>query len=159
MARSEADREDLMREVVALVRRVELMVDGKCIVAGFRNTGWFSIYFDADPMYQFDDCGQLRRAYVDGLLYRSHATVLAQLQRLRGDHETTLVRRDLTEDLLQDFRQHCHERIRWLAERLIAGQFENRGEVPVGGHLVPIVQEFLQTVLNSTKFLAPAIRR
>ena len=83
MARVEADHEDLLKEAVALVRRMEFQPIGgvEAVIVGFRESGWLSIYIGADRMYQFDELGRLRRAYIDGLLYRTQGTALAQLRR------------------------------------------------------------------------------
>ena len=162
MARVETDRDDLLREAVALVRRMELraMPGDPVIVVGFRPTGWLSIYFDADPMYQFDELGRLRRAYIDGLLYRSEGSVLAQLERQRSQSETTLVRRDLCGESLVEFQQQAHAKIRWLQELLRNGDVTISRRVPSDDlSLTSDVLEFLGVVLDSAAFLAPAIRR
>ena len=162
MARVETDRDDLLREAVALVRRMEFraMPGNQLIVVGFRPTGWLSIYFDADPMYQFDELGRLRRAYIDGLLYRSEGCVLAQLERQRSPSETTLVRRDLSGESLVDFQQQAHAKIRWLQALLRNGDVTISRQVPSDdASLTTDVLEFLGVVLGSAEFLAPAIRR
>ena len=83
MARHEDDREDLMREAVALTDRVELSVDGfeSLITIGFRSNSAMSIFLGPDAVYHFDPEGRLRRAFVDGLLFRSQHTTLAMLRR------------------------------------------------------------------------------
>ena len=84
MARQEVDREDLIAEAVALRRRIELALPGcdNPVVAGYRSTGALSLYFGADPVYQFDERGRLRRAFVGGHLYRTQGTTLAELTRV-----------------------------------------------------------------------------
>ena len=162
MARVETDRDDLLREAVALVRRMELraMPGNPVIVVGFRPTGWLSIYFDADPMYQFDELGRLRRAYIDGLLYRSEGSVLAQLERQRSEAETTLVRRDLCGESLVEFQRQMHAKIQWLQALLVDGGATLSRQVPSDdSSLTTDVLEFLGVVLGSAEFLAPAIRR
>lgn len=162
MARVEADREDLLKEAVALVRRVELQApsDEDSIIVGFRNTGWLSIYFGPDRMYQFDEAGRLRRAYIDGLLYRTQGTALAQLQRQRSDTETTLIRRDLSESALSDFRATAFGKITWFLEQLSKGTVTILRQIPSDdASLINDVVEFLNAVLNSPQFLAAPIRR
>lgn len=107
MARNEADREDLLAEAVALVRRVELRASPwlEPIIAGFRATGHFSLYFGQDLVYQFDPAGRLRRAHERGRIYRTQGTTLAELERVRSATETTLVRRDLEPNELAAFRE------------------------------------------------------
>jgi hypothetical protein len=158
----ETDREDLLREAVALVRRMELLVmpGNRVIVVGFRSTGWMSVYFNADLMYQFDDLGRLRRAYIDGLLYRSGGRVLAELHRQRSESETTLVRRDLDSGPLVEFRDRTHERVRWLRDVLRQGGVTISRQIPADdSSLIHDVIEFLGVVLDSAEFLAPAIKR
>lgn len=162
MARIEADREDLLREAVALVRRVEFqpLPDQAPIVAGFRATGWLSIYFSPDQMYQFDEQGRLRRSYVDGLLYRTEGHFLAELRRERTAAETTLMRRDLTDDDLLRFRSTVLDKIRWLQGELAGRSLTVSRKVPGDDDtLLSDLQEFLTTILTSDQFLAPAIRR
>lgn len=118
MARHETDREDLLVEATALRERVELAVPGEAepVVAGFRDNGWFSVYFGADPVYHFDKEGRLRRAFVGGNLYRSQARTLARLTRTRTDSATTLIRHDLDAAELDDFLSAMQYRL----DRLIA---------------------------------------
>src|SRR5262245_19900425 len=105
MSRHEADREDLMAEATALARRVKLSVPGEVerVVAGFRATGRLSIYFGGEPVYHFDAEGRLRRAFVNGLLYRTQGTTLARLRRERSAEVTELRRRDLSPTELRQF--------------------------------------------------------
>ncbi len=104
MARHEANREDLFSEAAGLVRKVEGSInDLAVILAGFRTDGVLTVYFGADPMFQFDELGRLRRAYLDGYLYRAQGNTLARLTRSRSNSETTLQRSDLTAAELVDF--------------------------------------------------------
>src|SRR5437870_346539 len=113
MAQRETDREDLLAEATALVERVELSIESPSnadfaaslatrgtkhdpIVAGFRRDGSLSIFFGGDPVYQFNARGELRRAFVNGLLYKAVQGKLAALRRVRSADETQLVRHDLT---------------------------------------------------------------
>lgn len=162
MARIESDREDLLREAVALVRRAELIGPNEpdLLVIGFRETGWLSIYFGQDLMYQFDELGRLRRAYVDGLLYRTQGQTLAQLRRERSETETSLVRRDLDEGSLLEFRDRLHTCIRRLQEHLQDGQLNIVRQIPPDdSDFVSDVLAALGLVLETSDFLAPAIKR
>lgn len=162
MARVEADREDLLKEAVALVRRVELQSspDDDSIIVGFRNTGWLSIYFGPDRMYQFDEAGRLRRAYINGLLYRTQGTALAQLERQRSDTETALIRRDLSESALSAFRAATLAKITWFLDQLSKGSLAVLRQIPSDDVLlIKDIVEFLNAVLNSPQFLAAPIKR
>ena len=98
MALNEQDREDLMREAIAFYPRAELQVDHELLPVfwGQKENGHYSFYFGGDPVYQFDQDGYLRRAYIDGFLYRTQGDRLAQLNRERNSNESILKRRDLT---------------------------------------------------------------
>ena len=160
MARNEVDRDDLLAEVVALTRRVELRTPshGEPVVIGFRANGWLSIYFGSDPMYQFDESGQLRRAFVDGLLYRTQGTTLAQLRRERSASETTLLRRDLTERELVDFQCIVCEAAESLRQHLVTGQIVILRRVPLEDtRLIDDIVAALARAGDSATFLAPAI--
>ena len=64
MARHEEDREDLMKEATALVRRIEIQLnnDPEPVFAGYKRTGYLSIYLTPDRVYHFDEQNFLRRA-------------------------------------------------------------------------------------------------
>lgn len=113
MARHEADREDLIREAVALKTRIEWDVPGEPepVVTGVRSDLNLSIFFGQDPVYHFNPKGQLRRAYVDGFLFRTQGSTLARLQRERSGVETTLLRHDLTEPELAEFLTSMRSRL------------------------------------------------
>ena len=160
MARVEAEREDLMAEAVALVRRIELRTPGRdeTVVVGFRANGWLSIYLGPDPMYQFDEQGRLRRAFIDGLLYRTQGTTLAQLRRERDDVETTLLRRDLTESELVEFRSVMLTVIASLYNQLVQRLAVMTRQVPAeDDQLLNDLATGLDRVLKSPAFLAPSI--
>ena len=162
MARVEADREDLLSEAVALVRRMEIRTHGGDfeIIAGFRATGWLSIYFGPDLMYQFDELGRLRRAFVDGTLYRTQGTALAELQKHRTETETVLVRRDLAGEPLAEFQKRVHAKIGWLQDVFHKGEATIIRQIPLDDRsLVNDVRVCLETILNTPEFLAPAIKR
>lgn len=105
MARHEADREDLLAEATALVRRAELAGPGspEPITAGFRKDGSLSVYFGSDPAYHLDPQGRLKRAFHSGRLYRTQGDTLAELIRERTATETMLRRRDLPADEVAHF--------------------------------------------------------
>ncbi|MCA9005499.1 MAG: hypothetical protein KDA70_09530 [Planctomycetaceae bacterium] len=99
MALHEQDREDLMREATALFPRAEFQVEQEHepLFWGQKKNGHFSFYFGSDPVYQFDQNAFLRRAYLNGQLYRTQGSTLARLTRLHNSTESVLQRYDLTE--------------------------------------------------------------
>ena len=132
MARYEADREDILREATALVERVELKLPSRAetVVIGFRKNGAASFFFDADPVYQFNSAGELRRAYVAGRLIKADHGILAELTKERAENEVRFLRRDLTaaetERLLADLLQRLH-----LVQSSLCDQsFTLRGQIP-----------------------------
>jgi len=112
MARRESEREDILREATALAERVELKIPDfeEPVVGGFRREGAASVFFGADPVCQFNTAGELRRAYVGGLLYKAERGRLVALRRERTATEVALIRRELddaeTKALLTDLESH-----------------------------------------------------
>lgn len=98
MALNEQDREDLMREATAYYPRAEISVEHELepVFWGQKKNGHYSFYFGGDPVYQFDQHGCLRRAFLDGFLYRTQGETLARLNRERNANESILSRKDLT---------------------------------------------------------------
>jgi hypothetical protein len=142
MARTESDREDLLREATALVDRVELRVVGQCepVTAGFRRDGSLSIFFGSDPVYQFNAAGQLRRAFVDGLLYKADQGRLVSLRRERTAAQVVLQRTELEVAVTAQFLQTMRDRLSRLLAALDRGDFELVGEVSAGGNTLSRVR-------------------
>ncbi len=160
MARHEADREDLWAEAVGMTSRAELLddVEAQPMLVGFRENGWFSIYFGQDVMLQFTAEGGLRRAYRQGDLFRTQGTTLARLRRQRSDTETTLLRYDLSADELQEFRDWTLRTLEDFANRWTAGWLTVAREINVRPR--PLREEVLAAVhkiLSTETFLAAAI--
>lgn len=142
MAREASNREDLIREATALVERIELMplaadsdtateaASGTPIIAGFRRDGALSIFFGADPVYQFNAAGELRRAYVEGLLYKSANRRLISLGSKRTEREVQLVRHDLTDAEQKAFLTNMAHSLHELENLLATHRFEVTGQVP-----------------------------
>ena len=133
MARKESDREDLLREATALVERIELApahAEGDHVVAGFRADGAISFYFGADPVYQFNSHGQLRRAFCDGHLLKAERGRLVSLRRVRDGNEVQLRRHELTNDEQVEFLSSASQRLRELAKRCENQVLVIVGQVP-----------------------------
>lgn len=148
MARHEQDRENLLREATALVERAEVKIASheESIVVGFRRDGSLSIFFGADPVYQFNTSKQLRRAFVAGLLYRAERGKLVALRRVHDQNATTLLRHDATAEeqtaLLEELSRACQE----FHARLVCGDFSLVGEVPPQANVVARAEQWLQTL-------------
>ncbi len=145
MARSENDREDLFHEARALVERAELRIAAQpdSITVGFRRDGSLSVFFGPEPVYQFNAAGQLRRAFVDGLLVKAEQGRLVALRRQRTESEVVLLRTEL------DASQHagilaamCVQLAR-LRAALDAADFKVVGQVGAVGDVIPRVHQWL----------------
>jgi hypothetical protein len=156
-----ANSEDPMREAIALTERVELQSPGclQTIVAGFRRNGFLSVYWGADPYYQFDDQARLRRALVNGRLFRTQGSGLAQLTRESEPAVAVLLRHDLDPAELADFRQAMLSRVHELHEALAGGHLHLVRQVPPESPVVERILTGLETVLHAAGELAPAINR
>ena len=119
MARIEEDKEDLIADGVAMINRAEYSWQKKpataawdTVTVGYRADGSCSLYFNQDPFYQVDGAGRLRRAFVDGFLFRSDGATLNRLHRQRTAEQTTLLREDLTERELTEFQMVMKQHVR-----------------------------------------------
>lgn len=147
MARRESEREDLLREAIALVERIELSPagapQGEHVTAGFRAGGACSIFFGTDPVYQFNASGQLRRAYCDGLLFKAVDGRLVSLRRLRQQGEVHLLRHDLTDSEQAAFLARMTDKLRGLAGRLDRAEGSVVGQVPSDADVLGRLRKWL----------------
>jgi hypothetical protein len=148
MARAEHDREDLLREATALVERAELQIAGweEPVVVGFRRNGSFSCYFGGDPVYQFNTAGELRRAFVAGLLYKAESGRLIALQRERNPSETVLFRKACDRAEETNLLTAARERLQTLSLALQGTGITVIGQVSTGGDVVGRVRQWLSTL-------------
>lgn len=160
MSRIETDREDLMREATALRIRAEFQIPGReeTIIAGCRDNGWWSIYFGPAPCYHFDAEGRLRRGYVGGRLYRTQETTLAELERVRSDAATRLLRRDLQPEELDAFLNDMRDQLTNLETALRSGTAILLQAVPFEANVAGPLTRFLADMLNAPPALAPPIK-
>lgn len=144
MALHESDREDLLREATALVERAEFRLSHlpEPVTIGFRRDGALSLFLGPDPVYQFTATGELRRAFVGGLLYKAENGHLVELRRERSESAVHLVRRTLAapeeDDLLTVAARECDAVVRALAR----GEMELVGQVPIDGNVATRVVEW-----------------
>ena len=94
MARETHDREDLFRDGTQMPIRGRIDLDGTEIVIGFRKCGSASLYWDQDPVFQFNALHQLRRVYFRGIRYAAENGVLNQLGQSRTAVRITTYRCD-----------------------------------------------------------------
>jgi len=161
MARQESDRDDLFAELAALSPRLELQIPGgpEAVCAGRReSTGGWSLFFGPDRVYHFDGEGRLRRAYVEGFLYRSEGTTLSRLRRQRSAGETTLLRHDLNATELATFLNGMRSTIRRFLDEIRANRVAVGRVVPESPDVLPLLAAALEEALSNGRRLAPAIR-
>jgi hypothetical protein len=146
--RRESDREDLLREATALVERAEFLVqgEGEPVVAGFRRDGSLSIFFGPDPVHQFNSAGELRRAYVGGLLYKAEGDSLVELRRERSEAEVALVRRELDAEETAAWLTTARSRLAQLGQALSRGEFQLVGQVPANADVAGRVRDWLSAL-------------
>lgn len=145
MARDEKDREDLLAEATALVRRAELCVPPwqEPLVIGFRRDGAASVYFGAGPAYHFNAQNQLRRAYCGGLLYKSERGRLASLERRRGQGQVQLLRHDLTGEETDRFCAELASRLGELGRALNEGRCKLLRQEPADADILGQISDWL----------------
>jgi hypothetical protein len=120
MARQESEREDLIREAVTYVDRIEWQIpsESEPVFTGLKKDGSLSVYFGQDPVYHFNNSGELRRAFVEGLLFRTQGKTLAKLRRERTENATELQRADLSDQELSTFLDSMVARLTGLIEAM-----------------------------------------
>jgi hypothetical protein len=155
MAQQESPREDLLREATALVERIELIADqardGKAlneagrpsIVAGFRAGGGLSIFFGEDPAYHFNSAGELRRAYVDGLIYKAIDGQLIALTRVRSADQVELRSHTLAETEQAKFVARMSMRLSDFAAEVDTKTIQIRAQVPTDANVLDRVRKWL----------------
>lgn len=157
--RVETDREDLLAEAVNLRERIELQVTGSDhpVTIGCNDLGHWSFYFGAEPMYRFDAAGRLRRVVMEGKLYRTQGTTLAELVRVRTEQETQLQRRDLGPSEVEGFLAVIGNQMRHLAEEFAAGRFQRLREVLASTNFNDRLTAILEQLASSPITLASAL--
>ncbi|MDZ4820974.1 MAG: hypothetical protein SGJ20_18570 [Planctomycetota bacterium] len=131
MARKEADREDLLRDAVAFKDRALFSVPGMQgeIFVGLRDDNAGSIYVGADPVYHFNAQQQLRRAFVDGLLYKAEQGKLVVMERQRSAEATILESRQLSVEEAKQFVQRMQSLLVQICAALLSSSVTLIGQV------------------------------
>jgi hypothetical protein len=145
MPREEENREDLLREATALTQRAELQIDDfpDTIVVGFRNTGAASFFFGQQIVYHFNPAAELRRAFIDGHLYKADRGRLARLTRTRTADAVNLMRHDLTPAETSGLLTTARSRLSKLQSALDTDRFSLLGEVPPDANIIQRVRNWL----------------
>ena len=101
---------------------------------------------------------RLRRAFANGLLYRSQQSTLARLQRVRTEAATQLQRSDLSQDDLSDFKTLMHQRLSCISDSIRSGTIQVVRAVPVDVDLRPRIAAAITDVLAAEPWLSDDIR-
>lgn len=161
MSRHRSDREDLMAEVVTLSPRICFTTPDfpDEIVAGRRQDGRWSIFLGGDPVYHFDAEGNLRRAFVQDRLYRTQGTTLARLTRQEAPDQTVLLRYDLNEEELSQFRDSIVVAFSQLILAISSHQTTVISAEPPNSDFRSELLELMKIVIDGRCCLAPALKR
>jgi hypothetical protein len=155
MARDEYDRENLLRDATAYVRRVEFRdAEGREVFVGFRTSGGASVYLDQDPVYHFTSEGELRRAYVAGELIKSVRGQLVAMHRERTPGEVQLISRPLDEVTSKALLVTMEAQLTLLADSLRNHQLTNVGRVPEDADVAGEVLAWLGVLLAKELVIA-----
>lgn len=161
MARHRSDREDLMAEAVTLTPRVSFRVADSDLelIAGLRTDGRLSLFFGSNEAFHFDGEGALRRAFIEGRLFRSQGTTLARLTRDEQPHQTVLLRHDLNDEELSEFRLSLQERLTHLIRQISENRVTTLQHIPDDLDFLPDLASLLQGIVQSGVRLSAPLKK
>ena len=106
-------------------------------------------------MYRFNEAGQLRRAFVDGVKYQALDGTLVRLQQDRSlTDRVQLLRQELSHDEARVFRLKMQERLSSLLEGLRAGRVTQQAAVPDDSDVVAELVDVLPMILAAEPWAA-----
>lgn len=147
MARQSHHREDLLRDATALVPRILLSVsiqgDACEVFAGFREPESLAIYFDDDPVYQFNSQGELRRAFVAGSIIKADKGQLVAWERSETFDQTAMISRRLSAEATNELTNAMLARFAELKASISNGNSKIVGQVPPDGDAFEKLQKWL----------------
>ncbi|MEO1615911.1 MAG: hypothetical protein AAFV88_08695 [Planctomycetota bacterium] len=136
MARKTEDREDLLRDGTAMPQRGRMWIESQEVFVGFRIVGpehlAASLYWDQDPVYQFNTNGRLRRVFFQGRRYKATNGTLYQLHQTGANRKTT-ERLVLTDSQVERERQRHMIGQLELCLQQITEYLSNKGDVECVG--------------------------
>jgi len=132
MAHQEQDREDLLAEANALTERISFRIEGQTeeTVVGFRRDHSASFYFGPNRVYQFTSAGELRRAYLDPLMFKAERGQLVSLRRMRRERVVEMLRHEYSPDDTEQFLGEMRSHLEGLHQALSKRRFAIVGQVP-----------------------------
>ena len=136
--------------------RAELHLQGfeESTVVGFRTGGAASVFFGADPVYQFNTSNELRRGFRDGQLIKAVDGKLFTMRRERGDGQVQLLRSELGDDDAAEYLANCREHLDTLQSRLTGKEFELVGQVPEDEKVVARIIDWIATLPQQIRIAA-----
>jgi hypothetical protein len=150
MARQSHEREDLLRDATALVPRILLRatIEGEPseVFAGFREPASLAIYFDDDPVYQFNSQNELRRAFVAGHIIKAAGGQLVAWQRSETLDHTAMLSRRLSSRETQELSKSLLARLADLKAAIACNEFTIVGQVPPDGEAFVKLQSWLEKI-------------
>ena len=159
MAKNTEDREDLLRDATAYVRRIEFVPPNlPPIFVGLREGGEPSFYFGQDHVLQFNSQAELRRAFWHQRMVASYQGMPHWLDR--GDGRVRLKRTPLDDEHCREFATESVAALQSLQSALLRHQLPVRGEVPVGGNVVAEIIQWLSANANEVRYaMHPGVAR
>ncbi len=141
MATEKLPRENLLRDAKGFGKRAQICLcdsevsgEGKrvaeTVFLGLKDSGAWSVYFEEDPVFQFDAHGRLRRVFIDGHKFAAKARQLVKLEQRQAGGRVVLEWHPLADrdevHLVVEFQR----RLEGLARSLDAGDFSVEGAEP-----------------------------
>jgi hypothetical protein len=150
MARQSHHREDLLRDATALSPRIllQVVIQGQpCeVFAGFREPESLAIYFDDDPIYQFNSQGELRRAFVAGSIIKADKGQLVAWERSETFDQTAMLSRRLSADATNGLTNVMLARFAELKASISNDNSKIVGQVPPDGDAFEMLQAWLDKI-------------
>lgn len=160
MAIENQRREDLLRDATTYPKRILFKTtspasppsvstpteDCQELFLGFRADGGWSIYFDEDPVYQFNSIHQLRRAYCLGQRYEAANGKLLHLQRTAQGGRVQLTRQALAENSAASLLAECQAALQLAARNIQSQQMVASGHVAQACSLAELSQQALDAI-------------
>lgn len=157
MNRQEHDRENLLRDATAYVRRIELRTPTvREVFVGFRSGGGASVYFDQDPVYHFTSTAALRRAYRAGHLIKADRGRLITMHRERPGGEMQLVGHLMSDQESQQLLVEITRALAELADQIDRAEVTIVGQVPEEADLLGEVKDWLAQLRTGPPTIAPS---
>ena len=125
-------------EEIAEIARLQIFV-------GRRKTGGVSIYFDEDPVYQFTESGELRRAFVIGKKYAAHLGKLCPITRSARGGRIALEWQQLDDQQFVNFQGMWSRYLLHLINAVSSGSYKIMGQVPENEGLPAWFSAWLET--------------